>query len=415
MDSFTDVPRIKESSDIGQQQYRVVTEEEWLQKWQMRKIGFHKEQGHRILRKYLDVLLNGRSGLRIFFPLCGKAVEMKWLADMGHCVVGVELSECALKEFFTEHNLSYSEEPVPGISGAKVFKSTSGNISLYCCSIYDLSSTIAGRFDGIWDRGSLVAINPCDREHYANLMLSLMEGSCCYLLVSVLYDSNKHKGPPFYVPDSEIKSLFGLLISGENITSLKGKVCEIKCLEKVDDFSDQHKAWGLDYFLELVIRESFCLPWGLDTTPENDVILSDPEAGALSRLTANFKKGELKKVQKIQSNLCNPREVAVSQTSGIIAVIEHLIAKGPNYSSTRVKIFSADMKLIGQMDSFGLNLVFPFKIYATAVAFDREGHIIVADAYNQVVLCLGKPEEFPVLRPIITQGGDHSVKVYTAS
>ncbi|XP_030408371.1 thiopurine S-methyltransferase isoform X2 [Gopherus evgoodei] len=213
MESFTDVPRIKESSDIGQQQDRVVTEEEWLQKWKTRQIGFHKEQGHPILRKYLDVLLNGRNGLRIFFPLCGKAVEMKWLGDMGHYVVGVELSECALKEFFTEHDLSYSEETIPGISGAKVFKSTSGNISLYCCSIYDLSS-------------------------YANLVLSLMERSCCYLLVTVLYDSNKHKGPPFYVPDAEIKSLFG-------------KVCEIKCLEKVDDFSDQHKAWGLDYFLEV--------------------------------------------------------------------------------------------------------------------------------------------------------------------
>uniref|UniRef100_A0A452GQ62 Uncharacterized protein n=1 Tax=Gopherus agassizii TaxID=38772 RepID=A0A452GQ62_9SAUR len=119
MESFTDVPRIKESSDIGQQQDRVVTEEEWLQKWKTRQIGFHKEQGHPILRKYLDVLLNGRNGLRIFFPLCGKAVEMKWLGDMGHYVVGVELSECALKEFFTEHDLSYSEETIPGISGAK--------------------------------------------------------------------------------------------------------------------------------------------------------------------------------------------------------------------------------------------------------------------------------------------------------
>ncbi|XP_074842001.1 E3 ubiquitin-protein ligase NHLRC1 [Carettochelys insculpta] len=195
---------------------------------------------------------------------------------------------------------------------------------------------------------------------------------------------------------------------------------------KVFDFNGRGK---------LVITESFCLPWGLDTSPQNEIILSDSEAGALYRLTANFKKGELKKAQKIQSNLCNPREVAVSQTSGIIAVIEHLIAKGPKYCSTRVKIFSADMKVIGQMDSFGLNLVFPSTICATAVAFSGEGHITVADAYNQAVLCLGKPEEFPVLRPIITQGlsypvaltytannslivldsGDHSIKVYTAS
>ncbi|XP_075777307.1 thiopurine S-methyltransferase [Pelodiscus sinensis] len=239
MDSFTNIPRIEEGTDIGQQQDRVVTKEEWQQKWTMRNIGFHREQVHPILRKYLDVLLNGRSRLRIFFPLCGKAVEMKWLADMGHSVIGVELSECALKEFFTEQNLPYSEEPVPGNSGAKVFKSTSGNISLYCCSIYDVNSAIVGKFDGIWDRGSLVAINPCDRERYANLMLSLMERSCCYLMVTVLYDANKHKGPPFYVPDTEIKSLFG-------------KFCEIKDLEKVDDFSDKHRAWGLDYFLEVI-------------------------------------------------------------------------------------------------------------------------------------------------------------------
>lgn len=39
-------------------------------------------------------------------------------------------------------------------------------------------STITGKFDAIWDRGSLVAVNPCDRERlvtiaeiYALLML----------------------------------------------------------------------------------------------------------------------------------------------------------------------------------------------------------------------------------------------------
>ncbi|XP_019399410.1 PREDICTED: thiopurine S-methyltransferase isoform X2 [Crocodylus porosus] len=208
MASSTDLSRIKESSDTGKQQNRVVTEEEWLQKWEENNIGFHKEQGH---------------------PL----------ADMGHSVTGVEFSKQALKEFFTEQNLSYSEESIPGISNGKVFKSTSGNISLYCCSIYDLSSKIAGKFDGIWDRGSLVAINPCDRERYANLMLSLMDKNCSYLLATVSYDPNKHKGPPFYVPEHEIESLFG-------------KFCEIKCLQKQDVFSERQKEWGLDYFLEVL-------------------------------------------------------------------------------------------------------------------------------------------------------------------
>lgn len=43
-------------------------------------------------------------------------------ADRGHSVVGVEISELGIREFFTEQNLSYSEEPIEEIPGAKVFK-----------------------------------------------------------------------------------------------------------------------------------------------------------------------------------------------------------------------------------------------------------------------------------------------------
>ncbi|XP_047914045.2 thiopurine S-methyltransferase isoform X1 [Anser cygnoides] len=221
----------------GAQKDRALTAQEWLHKWETGAAAFHKEHGHPLLEKYLDVLLSGRSGLRIFFPLCGKAVDMKRLADLGHSIVGVDISEQALKEFFADQSLPYCEEPVPGIAGAKKLKSTSGNICLYCCSIYDLSSAIVGKFDGVWDRGALVAVNPCDRQRYASLMISLMEKNSSYLLVTVLYDPNKHKGPPFYVPESEVKSLFG-------------NHCEIKLLEKVSDFSDRHRQWGLDYFLE---------------------------------------------------------------------------------------------------------------------------------------------------------------------
>lgn len=41
---------------------------------------------------------------------------------MGHSVVGVEISEKAIKEFFDENNVTYAEEPVPSVPGAKVFK-----------------------------------------------------------------------------------------------------------------------------------------------------------------------------------------------------------------------------------------------------------------------------------------------------
>ena len=44
------------------------------------------------------------------------------LADMGHSVVGVEIAEKAILQFYEDNNMSYAMEPVPSIPGAKVYK-----------------------------------------------------------------------------------------------------------------------------------------------------------------------------------------------------------------------------------------------------------------------------------------------------
>ncbi|XP_006011442.1 probable thiopurine S-methyltransferase isoform X2 [Latimeria chalumnae] len=235
----TSVAPQKKLFDARHQEGRVMMLTDWVDRWEEKNIGFHQDRIHLKLKNNLDALLNNRSALRIYFPLCGKAIDMKWLADMGHTIVGVEVSEIAIEEFFTEQNLSYSKEPVPGIPGAQVFKSTDGNISLYHCDFFQFSGTVAEKFNGIWDRGSLVAINPRDRQRYTDLIVTLMEEDCHYLLDTFLYDPSVHKGPPFYVPDHEIENLFG-------------KSCNIKLLESVDALTDRQRKWGLDYFVEQV-------------------------------------------------------------------------------------------------------------------------------------------------------------------
>lgn len=237
MDDIKNVRDVKEYPDTHVQKNRVLTLEDWQEKWVDHKIGFHQEQGHQLLKKHLDAFLQGETGLRVFFPLCGKAVEMKWFADRGHYVVGVEISELAIREFFAEQNISYSEEPIGEIPGAKVFKSSSGNISLYCCSLFDLPRVPVGTFDRIWDRGALVAVNPGDRKSYTDIMLSLAGKQFQYLLAVLIYDPTKHAGPPFYVPDAEVRKLFG-------------SVCSIQSLETVDALEERHKNWGLDSFVE---------------------------------------------------------------------------------------------------------------------------------------------------------------------
>ncbi|KAL2080217.1 hypothetical protein ACEWY4_024010 [Coilia grayii] len=218
---------------------RVMALSEWEERWQEGRIGFHQPHVHKLLEKNLDKVLCERKEVRFFFPLCGKAVDMKWLADKGHSVVGVEISEKAIRQFFEEQKLTYSEESVPAIPGAKVFKSSDGKIALYQCDLYKFSSDVTGQFGAIWDRGSLVAINPCDRQRYAALITSLMDKTSKYLLDTLLYNPELFKGPPFFVSDEDVKNLFG-------------ESCDILFVESTDAFQERHKQWGLDYLTEKV-------------------------------------------------------------------------------------------------------------------------------------------------------------------
>ncbi|XP_071771480.2 putative thiopurine S-methyltransferase isoform X1 [Centroberyx gerrardi] len=227
------------NSMLAAQADRVMAPGEWEERWRDDRIGFHQPQVHKMLESNIDKVLAGRTGVRFFFPLCGKAVDMKWLADMGHSVVGVEFAEKAIRQFFEDSNMTYSEQPVPAIPGAKVYKSSEGNISLYQCDLYNFSSSIEGQFGAIWDRGSLVAINPGDREKYASLIMSLMAKDCRYLLDTLLYNPELYEGPPFFVPDDQVHSLFG-------------SSCDIELLQSVDTLTERQRAWGLDSFTENV-------------------------------------------------------------------------------------------------------------------------------------------------------------------
>ncbi|XP_051811436.1 probable thiopurine S-methyltransferase isoform X2 [Acanthochromis polyacanthus] len=219
---------------------RVMTLAEWEEYWKKDDIGFHEDHVNNMLENNIDKVLNGRKGVRFFFPLCGKAVDMKWLADRGQSVVGVEISEKAVRQFFEENNMTYSEEAAAGVPGAKVFKNAEKSISLYQCDLYNFSSSVEGQFGAIWDRGSLVAVNPQDREKYAALMVSLMAKDCRYLVDTLQYNPEKYEGPPFFVPDEQLHALFG-------------KSCNIELLQSTDIMSDMWRDFGMDYLNERVL------------------------------------------------------------------------------------------------------------------------------------------------------------------
>ena len=75
----------------------------WLERWQKGETGFHQEQLNPYLGYFYGekgVSIEKRQTLKVFVPLCGKSVDMLWLARNGYEVLGIECSEIAVKAFF---------------------------------------------------------------------------------------------------------------------------------------------------------------------------------------------------------------------------------------------------------------------------------------------------------------------------
>ncbi|XP_069140474.1 probable thiopurine S-methyltransferase isoform X1 [Argopecten irradians] len=187
----------------------------WLNNWESDCTPWHMSDVHEGLANHYDILVNKPAAKnKIFVPLCGKSVDIKWLADRGNEVVGVEAAEMGLVEFFTEQNIEYSVEEVPSVKG-KLFRSRDNKIRLYFCDIFDFSADIESGFSGVWDRGSMEALEFDDRKRYFKLMKSLISPDTGYL--SEIVERDLGKGPPYCVTADEIEASFG---SGCKVTKL---------------------------------------------------------------------------------------------------------------------------------------------------------------------------------------------------
>ncbi|MDD5754757.1 MAG: hypothetical protein PHN45_08410 [Methylococcales bacterium] len=67
----------------------------WLQFWRDQRVDFHQTVVNSLLIKFWSSL-NLDYGSRVFVPLCGKSLDMIWLSQQGHEVIGVELSPVAV-------------------------------------------------------------------------------------------------------------------------------------------------------------------------------------------------------------------------------------------------------------------------------------------------------------------------------
>lgn len=160
----------------------------WKECWNTPNVAFHNPNLNELFIKYHDKMLT-RPGMRIFVPLCGKAVEMKWLVDQGHKVVGLEAAPVPCKAFFEENNIPYEIHEMKGIHGEK-YESLDHNVVIYCCDFFLFSKDVCGEIDGIWDSGGLNSMDVEDRDKYIHRIRSLMGKGCVNLTEFVNFDKS---------------------------------------------------------------------------------------------------------------------------------------------------------------------------------------------------------------------------------
>ena len=176
----------------------------WLQRWQNGQIGFHRSEVMPLLQKHWPDL-ELPAGSRVLVPLCGKSLDLVWLANQGHRVLGVELAEKAIEEFFQEQRL------VAHVSQRGSFKVyQAGAIELWCGDFFELSREDVAGCTALYDRAALIALPPLMRERYAAHLQAIAPQVDSGLLISLDYEQALKAGPPFAVSDDEVRGLLGV-------------------------------------------------------------------------------------------------------------------------------------------------------------------------------------------------------------
>src|SRR5690554_4059170 len=159
---------------------------EWLERWREGRIGFHRDHPHPML-----------------VPLCGKSLDMRWLAGQAHPVLGIELAPEAIEQFMAEGEGVATRYRQTGFQVCR-----QGNVELWCGDFFHFHIEQAAEIGAFYDRASLIALPPATRQRYAFHLAQLVPPGSQGLLVSLTRPPGDEGGPPFGVSDEEVRQLF---------------------------------------------------------------------------------------------------------------------------------------------------------------------------------------------------------------
>ena len=148
----------------------------WQQCWRDRNTDFHqKTVNPHLIRFWPTLKVTGR----VLVPLCGKSLDIVWLAQQGHAVLGVELSSVAIRAFFRENHM----QPVRKRTGQFTLWKH-GKIEILCGDFFQLAKHELGEISGVYDRAALTALPEDLRRAYLAHLKEILSPACKVLLLT---------------------------------------------------------------------------------------------------------------------------------------------------------------------------------------------------------------------------------------
>ncbi|WP_306144756.1 thiopurine S-methyltransferase [Roseibium sp. MMSF_3412] len=173
----------------------------WENRWREGKTAFHEGAVNVHLARHFPALKLD-PGARVFLPLCGKSVDIDWLLARGCRVSGSELSKEAVVAVFERLEVTPDIERVRDLH-----RYASNGLVVWQGDFFKLRNTDLGPVEAVYDRAALVAMPPSMRDSYVGHLRRLC-GPVPQLLVTYDYDQARMDGPPFAVPERDMRAQY---------------------------------------------------------------------------------------------------------------------------------------------------------------------------------------------------------------
>ena len=171
----------------------VIDADYWRRRWRDGETGWHRDEVMPLLVAHWPAL-GVAPGTRVLVPLCGKSLDMAWLAAQGHRVLGIDVSELALEAFAREH-----------AGDAAIAR-----VELRCADVFAVDDASYAGCGAAYDRAALIALPPAMRTRYAREVYGRLPAGGIALMITLEYPQACKEGPPFAVKEAEVRALFEL-------------------------------------------------------------------------------------------------------------------------------------------------------------------------------------------------------------